>query len=50
MCYSLAETLAFRNCLKLEKGEMLPDIIKSISKITFDLVLNEPLLKELGKD
>ena len=48
------ETSIFLNSLvlyndlsKLEKEEMLPDIMKSISKITLDLMRNELLLKEL---
>jgi len=51
------ETSIFLNSLvlyndlsKLEKEDMLPDVMKSISKITLDLVLNEVLLKELEKD
>ena len=51
------ETSIFLNSLvlyndlsKLEKEEMLPGIMKSISKITLDLIRNEPLLKELEKE
>jgi len=51
------ETSIFLNSLilytdlsKLEKEEMLPDIMKSISKITLDLMHNESLLKELKED
>ncbi len=51
------ETSIFLNSLvlyndlsKLEKEEMLPNIMKSISKITLDLMLNELLLKELEKE
>jgi hypothetical protein len=31
-------------------GNLLPDIMKSISKIVLDLMCNESLLKELEKD
>jgi hypothetical protein len=48
------ETSVFLNSLvlyndlsKLEMEDILPDIMKSISKITLDLMHNEPLLKEL---
>jgi hypothetical protein len=51
------ETSIFLNSLvlyndlsKLEKEDMLPDVMKSISKITLDLMRNEPLLKELERD
>ncbi len=51
------ETSIFLNSLvlyndlsKLENEEMLPDIMKSISKITLDLMRNQPLLKELEMD
>jgi len=48
------ETSVFLNSLvlyndlsRLEREDILPDIMKSISKITLDLVHNESLLKEL---
>jgi len=48
------ETSIFLNSLvlyndlsKLGKEDMLPNVMKSISKITLDLMRNEPLLKEL---
>jgi hypothetical protein len=48
------ETSVFLNSLvlyndlsKLEREDILPDIMKSISKITLDLMRNESLLKEL---
>ena len=51
------ETSIFLNSLvlyddlsKLEKEDMRPDVMKSISKITLDLMRNELLLKELEKD
>ena len=51
------ETSVFLNSLvlyndlsRLEKEEMLPDVMKSISKITLDLMRNELLLKELETD
>ncbi len=51
------ETSIFLNSLvlyndlsKLGKEDLLPDVIKSISKITLDLMRNEPLLKELEKE
>jgi hypothetical protein len=51
------ETSIFLNSLvlyndlsKLEKEDVIPDIMKSISKITLDLMRNESLLKELEQD
>ena len=51
------ETSIFLNSLvlyndlsKLEQEDMLPDVMKSISKITLDLMRNELLLKELERD
>jgi hypothetical protein len=35
---------------KLEKEDMIPDIMKSISKITLDLMRSESLLKEFERD
>lgn len=35
---------------KLEKEDLIPDIMKSTSKITLDLMRNESLLNELEKD
>lgn len=51
------ETSIFLNSLvlyndlsKLDKEEILSDVMKSISKITLDLMRNEPLLKEIEVD
>jgi hypothetical protein len=35
---------------RIDMGNLLPDIMKSISKIVLDLMCNESLLKELEKD
>ncbi len=50
------ETAIFLNLLviyndlsKSEKGEMVPDIMKSVSKIILDLMCNDAFLKELEK-
>lgn len=50
------QTAIFLNCLvmyndlaKNEKGDMVPDIMKSFSKIILDLMCNETFMKELEK-
>jgi len=43
----LHSLVLYNDLSKLEKEDMLPDIMQSISKITLDLMHNEPLLKEL---
>jgi len=43
----LNSLVLYNDLSKLEKEDILPDIMKSISKITLDLMHNEPLLKEL---
>jgi len=35
---------------KTERGEMVPDIMKSVSKIFLDLMCNDTFLKELKKN
>ena len=46
----LNSLVLYNDLSKLEKEEMLPDVMKSISKITLDLMRNEVLLKELERD
>ena len=46
----LNSLILYTDLSELEKEEMLPEIMKSISKITLDLMYNESLLKELKED
>ncbi len=46
----LNSLILYNDLSKLEKEGMLPGIMKSISKITLDLMYNESLLKELEED
>jgi len=46
----LNSLILYNDLSKLEEEEMLPSIMKSISKITLDLMYNESLLKELRED
>ncbi len=46
----LNSLVLYNDLSKLEKEEILPDVMKSISKITLDLMRNEPLLKEVEMD
>jgi hypothetical protein len=40
----------YNDLARIDMGNLLPDIMKSISKIVLDLMCNESLLKELEKD
>lgn len=45
----LHSLVIYNDLAKSEKGDMVPDIMKSVSKIILDLMCNETFLKELEK-
>jgi len=45
----LNSLVIYNDLAKMEKGELLPDVIKSVSKVVLDLMCNDAFLKELEK-
>jgi hypothetical protein len=45
----LNSMVLYNDLAKTEKGEMVPEIMKSVSKIILDLMCNDTFLKELEK-
>lgn len=46
----LNSLVIYNDLEKMEKGDLLPEVMKSISKIILDLMCNEAFLKELEKN
>lgn len=45
----LNSMVIYNDLAKTEKGDLVPDIMKSVSKIILDLMCNDTFLKELEK-
>ncbi len=45
----LNSLVIYNDLAKIEKGELLSDVIKSVSKVVLDLMCNDAFLKELEK-
>jgi hypothetical protein len=45
----LNSMIIYNDLVKTERGEMVADIMKSVSKIILDLMCNDTFLKELKK-